>query len=93
MTQLERWLRKALTELNLGFSHYGAYQCAEQGGKVILGRHVEVYFNVSRVRRADQERVARVFRRYWHRNTQRYRSERCSVQGWPDVRSSLTLTY
>ncbi len=91
--QLECQLERALKALEVGYLFHQEYRCTEQGGKVILGRHVGVYVSLPRLSRADRERVARVFRRLWHRRCRVHSINRVSHGGCPEVQSTLTLTF
>lgn len=92
--QVERQLERALRALGVGYSHHQEYLNTQRGdGTILLGRPVGVYFTVAHLSRVNQERVARVFRRLWHRGCRVHSCQYTNVQGWKDVHREVTLTF
>lgn len=91
--QIDRLLMLALADLGLGFTHYQEYIHTERGdGKIILGRHVGVYFRSPRISRDKQNQVARIFRRYWHRAIRLRSCKFINIYG-SDANREVVLTF
>jgi len=91
--QLERLLLAALRELDLGFISFNEYCSTEQGGKIILGRHVSIHVDRDHLKLAEQEKYARVFRRRWCRTCRVYRFERVRYARDDRVYGQLILKF
>lgn len=92
--QVDRQLRLALADLGLRFTHYQEYRSTETGdGRILLGRHVGVYFEAAHVSRVQQKQVAKIFRKYWHRSSRLHSCQHVNVQGWKGVNREVTLTF
>lgn len=91
--QLERGMEAELTALGVGYEMYQECIHTECAGKIILGRHVCVYFSVRTMKRATQENIVRIFRKYWHRSCKRHSFEQTSYNNSKTIRSSMEITF
>lgn len=91
ITSLTRQMNIELRKLP-HYVEWNDYVSTEQGGKIILGRHVTISFKVCRPPADEQAEALRIIKMFFARSARRCRLEQ-SYSFRTGARSSLILTY
>lgn len=93
MKQIERQMNEELKALDLGCAEWHEFGCVGRGGKVILGRHIDIYLGPRKVRRDVQNKIVAVFRKYWHRGCKWHSFRPVRYNGRDDIHSVMEITF